>query len=141
MNTLTLLTFVILNLRSGTGVCSIIPLYNVYPENIFNEALTKDNGVKVGDKHILNIHYVNDTRLILDSLGGLHKICYCEWQISVTNMVWKSRNDDQMGTRKEGCAIDWKWSHSNKQRINRESRQIPIFRYMVPRGHRSIYKN
>ena len=52
--------------------CVLSPvLFNLCSETSFKEALTKQDGVEIGDQHISNVCYADDTVLISDSLGGL----------------------------------------------------------------------
>ena len=55
--------------------CALSPaLLNVYLEAIFKVALIGEDGVEIGEKRISNIHFVDDTVLISDSMGGQQNI-------------------------------------------------------------------
>ena len=47
---------------------------------MFKETLTKEDGVEIGDRHILNICYADDSVYISDSLGRLQNMVTAkEW--------------------------------------------------------------
>lgn len=53
--------------RSETAVCSIhTTLFNAY-----SKTFARKDELKIGDKHISNIRYADDTMLMSDSLGRM----------------------------------------------------------------------